>query len=119
VRMGSRNGGTVVQASHGGAKPRPGPCQTTHLTREGGEHQGVVRKSRSMEIATDLSASARIAHAHERSRTRSTNLHRRTDAPSRAESFEHHGMPWFGRSLPEHGGDHGGDEVATRIASGD
>jgi hypothetical protein len=29
------------------------------------------------------------------------------------------GVPWVGWSWPEHGGDHGGDTVATRIASGD
>ena len=109
----------MAQASHGGAKLRLGPCQATHITREGGEHLGLARNPRSTEIATDPSATVGVTHAHARSGTRSTNLRRRADAPSRAESFEHHGVPWFGRSWPEHGGDYGGGEVATRIASGD
>ncbi|KAK1620362.1 hypothetical protein QYE76_025879 [Lolium multiflorum] len=115
---GGSNGGTVEHACHGGAKPRPSPCQATHDTREGGEHPGVARKSRSAEIATNPSAYTSVAHAHEQTGTRSTNLRGQADAPSRAESFEHHGRPLFGRSWPEHGGNHGGDEVVTRIATG-
>jgi hypothetical protein len=88
-------------------------CQATHGTREGGEHPGVARKSTSTEIATDPPASAIIAHAHARSRTRSKELRGRADALSRAASFEHHRVPWFGRSWPEHDDDHGGDMVAT------
>jgi hypothetical protein len=69
------------------------PFQAMHTTREGGEHPGLARNRRSMEISTDPSGTAGVTHAHARSRKKSKDLRGRTDASSCTESFEHHGEP--------------------------
>jgi hypothetical protein len=87
---------TVVARWHGQPRWRQTvtkPCQATHTTREGGKHPEVARRSRSTEITMDPSAIASVTHAHERSRTKSSDLHGRVDVSSCAKSIEHHSMP--------------------------
>jgi hypothetical protein len=66
------------------------PCQAMCNTREVGEHLGLASNPRSTEIATSSSVIAGVTHALELPRKKPCG---RLEAPSCAESPEHHVEP--------------------------